>query len=348
MAMLPNGVFATRYEQDVAILRTKTQWILMVAAIALVLAIPLVAAEYWLTWIIGLSVVILAVLGLHVLTGLCGVFSIGQAAFMGVGAYTTAILAGRYGLSGWLCLPIAAVSAGLIGVFFGLPSFRLKGFYIAVASLAANYIIVWCITYFSDWTGGSGGIGVDPLTLGGLEFTSRKSIYFIAITLVILGTFFAKNLQRMPIGRAFVAIRDNELAAEVGGISIFRYKTIAFFIGCMYAGVAGWLLAYSEFWVSPQQFQISTSIWYFGMLAIGGLGSTTGVYLGVVMFKLLETLIDQVTPLVDLAQFSVAMSLILYAVVILAFLIFQPGGLYSLWLRFKTYYRLRPYSYRGG
>ena len=116
----------------------------------------------------------------------------------------------------------------------------------------------------------------------------------------------------------------------------------------MYAGVAGWLLAYSEFWVSPQQFQISTSIWYFGMLAVGGLGSTAGVFMGVVSFKLLEMLIDQITPLVPLAQFNVAMSLILYAVVILAFLIFQPGGLYSLWLRFKTYYRLRPYSYRGG
>lgn len=331
-----------------AILRTRTQWALMIGALALILAIPLFAPDYWLTWVIGLSVVILAVLGLHVLTGLCGVFSIGQAAFMGVGAYTTAILAGRYGVSGWLCLPAAALSAGVIGVFFGLPSFRLKGFYIAVASLAANFIIIWCITYFKDWTGGSAGTGVTPLNLGGMSFTSRQSIYFIAIALVILGTYFAKNIQRMPMGRAFVAIRDNELAAEVGGISIFRYKTTAFFIGCMYAGVAGWLLTYSDFWVSPEQFQVNNSIWYFGMLAVGGLGSTTGVFMGVVSFKLLEMSIDQVTPLVPLAQFNVAMSLIVYAVVILAFLIFEPGGLYSLWQRFKTYYRLRPYSYRGG
>jgi branched-chain amino acid transport system permease protein len=346
--MLPNGVFASKYEQDIAILRTKTQWALAVGAVALLLAMPLFAPEYWLTWLIGLSVVILAVLGLHVLTGLCGVFSIGQAAFMGVGAYTTAILAGRYGLSGWLCLPVSALSAGLAGVFFGLPSFRLKGFYIAVASLAANFIIIWCITYFKDWTGGSGGMGVTPLTLGSIKFTTRENIYFIAIILVILGTYFAKNIQRMPMGRAFVAIRDNELAAEVGGISIFRYKTTAFFICCMYAGVAGWLLAYSEFWVSPEQFQISNSIWYFGMLAVGGLGSTTGVFMGVVAFKLLEMLVDKITPLVDLAQFNVAMSLILYAVVILAFLLFEPGGLYSRWQKFKTYYRLRPYSYRGG
>ena len=346
--MLPSGVFATKYEADMAIVRTKTQLALIAAAIAFLFVIPPFASDYWVTWLIGLSAVILAVLGLHVLTGLCGVFSIGQAAFMGVGAYTTAILAGRYGLSGWACLPIAALSAGLVGVFFGLPSFRLKGFYTAIASLAANFIILWCVRYFTDWTGGSTGMGVTPLRLGGIVFTSRSSIYLVAITLVLLGTYFAKNIQRMPIGRAFVAIRDNELAAEVGGINIFRYKMTAFFIGCMYAGVAGWLLAYSQFWVTPDQFQVNNSIWYFGMLAIGGMGSTTGVFLGVVSLKLLEILIDQVTPLVHIAQFNISMSLIVYAVVILAFLIFEPGGLYSRWQKFKSYYRLRPYSYRGG
>jgi branched-chain amino acid transport system permease protein len=218
----------------------------------------------------------------------------------------------------------------------------------AIASLAANFIVLWCIGYFADWTGGSAGIGVSPLRLGGIVFTSRASLYLIAVTLVILGTYFAKNIQRMPTGRAFVAIRDNELAAEVSGINIFRYKTTAFFIGCMYAGVAGWLLAYSQFWLTPEQFPIKDSIWYFGMLAVGGLGSTTGVFLGVMSFKLLEMLIDQVTPLVQIAQFNVAMSLIGFSMVILAFLVFEPGGLYARWQKFKSYYRLRPYSYRGG
>lgn len=346
--MLPSGVFATGYREDMAILRTKTQWALLVAAVVLLYTVPLFLGDYWVTWITGLSVVILAVLGLHILTGLCGVFSIGQAAFMGVGAYTTAILAGRYAVPGLACLPIAALSAGLVGIFFGLPSFRLKGFYIAIASLAANFIILWIIRYFDSWTGGSGGMGVEPLRVGGFVFTSRWSIYLVAITLVLIGTFFAKNLQRMPIGRAFVAIRDNELAAEVGGINIFRYKMMAFFIGCMYAGVAGWLLAYSQFWIVPDQYQISNSIWYFGMLAIGGMGSTTGVYLGVLFLKSLEMAIDKITPLVDVPGFQISMSLIVFAVVILAFLIFEPGGLYSRWQKFKTYYRLRPYSYRGG
>jgi branched-chain amino acid transport system permease protein len=346
--MLPSGLFAKKYQEDMAILRTKTQWALLVAAIAFAFAMPLFLDDFWVTWITGLSVVILAVLGLHILTGLCGVFSIGQAAFMGVGAYTTAILAGRYGVPGLACLPVAALSAGVVGVFFGLPAFRLKGFYIAIASLAANFIILWVIRYFNDWTGGDGGMGVDPLRVGGFEFTSRWSIYMVAITLAIIGTFLAKNIQRMPIGRAFVAIRDNELAAEVGGIDIFRYKMLAFFIGSMYAGVAGWLLAYSQFWITPDQYQINNSIWYFGMLAIGGMGSTTGVFLGVGFLKVLEQLIDEVTKRLDMADLNVALSLVGFAVVILAFLILEPGGLYSRWQKFKTYYRLRPYSYRGG
>ena len=143
--MLPSGLFATKYEADMAILRTKTQWVILAAAVVFLYTVPLFVADYWVTWVTGLSVVVLAVLGLHILTGLCGVFSIGQAAFMGVGAYTTAILAGRYDVPGLACLPIAAVAAGLVGIFFGLPSFRLKGFYIAIASLAANFIILWII-----------------------------------------------------------------------------------------------------------------------------------------------------------------------------------------------------------
>ena len=346
--MLPSGLFATKYEADMAILRTKTQWVILAAAVVFLYTVPLFVADYWVTWVTGLSVVVLAVLGLHVLTGLCGVFSIGQAAFMGVGAYTTAILAGRYDVPGLVCLPIAAVAAGVVGIFFGLPSFRLKGFYIAIASLAANFIILWIIRYFADWTGGGNGMAIAPLSVAGFAFKSRGSIYLVAITLMLIGTFFAKNLQRMPVGRAFVAIRDNELAAEVGGISIFRYKMLAFFIGCMYAGVAGWLSAYSQFWITPDHYQINNSIWYFGMLAIGGMGSTSGVFLGVGFLKSLEMIIDEVTKRADIADLNVALSMVGFSVVILAFLILEPGGLYARWLKFKTYYRLRPYSYRGG
>lgn len=346
--MQPCGVFATKYESDIAVVRTKTQWFLLCALLLFLCTLPAFASRYWLGWMTGLFVTILAVLGLHILTGLCGIVSLGQAAFVAVGAYTTAVLDGRYGLSGWLCLPVAGVSAGLAGLLFGLPSFRLKGFYIAIATIAANFVILWCARYFQDWTGGSTGTAVAPLQLGGIAFTSRASCYFLGIALVVFGTFFAKNVQRTATGRAFVAIRDNELAAEVSGVNLFRYKMTAFFIGCMYAGVAGWLLAYSQLWVTPDQFQLYNSIWYFGMLAIGGLGSTTGVFLGVMFLAMFQMAIDRVTPLLEIEHINVALNQVFYALVIVAFLLFEPNGLYSRWVKLKTYYRLRPFSYRGG
>jgi len=347
--MLPSGIFDTKYESDMAILRTKTQWSFLVAALVLLFTIPLFTSNYWVTWLTGIAITILAVLGLHILTGLCGIFSIGQAAFVGVGAYTTALLATRHGLSGWACLPIAGLAAGAVGLFFGLPSFRLKGFYIAIATLAASFIIIWSVrSPLGDWTGAGIGMGVAPLELGGIVLKTRVNCYYLAMGLVLLGTFFAKNIQRTSTGRAFVAIRDNELAAEVSGINLFRYKMLAFFIGCFYAGVAGWLLAYSNLWVTPDQFGLSNSIWYFGMLAIGGMGSTTGVFLGVLFLRLLQVLIDEITPLVPVAQFHVSMSMLLYSAVIMGFLILQPRGLHYLWEKVKVYYRLRPYSYRGG
>jgi len=347
--MLPSGVFARDYESDIAIVRTKTQWVLLLAALALMFAVPAFSSNYWLAWLTGIAITILAVLGLHILTGLCGIFSIGQAAFVGVGAYTAALLATRHGINGWVCLPLAVLAAGLVGVVFGLPSFRLKGFYIAIATLAASFIILWAVrSPMGDWTGAGEGMGVTPLKLGGIVFRSRASCYYLAMVMVVIGTFFAKNIQRSTVGRAFVAIRDNELAAQVSGINLFRYKMLAFFIGCMYAGAAGWLLAYTELWITPDHFQLNYSIFYFGMIAIGGMGSTAGVFIGVFFLKLLEMLIDHITPLVPVAQFHVSMSMMLYAAVIMAFLILEPRGLYHRWERFKAYYRLRPYSYRGG
>jgi branched-chain amino acid transport system permease protein len=318
-----------------------------VIGVAFLFSIPLFASDYWVTWLTLLAITIVAVMGLHILTGLCGIFSIGQAAFMGVGAYTVAILTSRYGLSGWVCLPLSALSAGLVGLFFGIPCFRLKGFYIAVTTLAASFIIIWCIQYFREWTGGSAGLAVTPLKLGSIDLRSRAGYYCLTMAVMILATFFAKNIQRTSVGRAFVAIKVNELAAEVSGISLYRYKMLAFFIGCLYAGLAGWLWTYFQWWVTPEQFNIYKSIWYFGMLAVGGMGSTSGVLFGAVFIRLLEVLIDHITPLVSIAEFNVSMSLVLFAIVVLAFLIFEPRGLSYRWEKFKTYYRLRPYSYRG-
>jgi len=355
--VLPGGVFNTKYASDMAIMRTKTQWFWLALALIVVLAVvPLIASNYWLTWFTLLAITIVAVLGLHILTGLCGLFSIGHAAFMGVGAYTVAILTTRYDVNGWLCLPLSALGAGLVGVFFGLPSFRLKMFYLAITTLAGHEIIMWLLGgYQPFWgvTGGFEGLRMGDLTLGGIDFTDRGNLYILAAVIMVLATFVAKNIQRSSSGRAFVAIRDNELAAEVSGIAIFRYKLLAFFVGCAFAGVAGWLFAYSQTSVKAGQFVLLDSLWYVGMLIIGGWGSTTGVFLGATFLRLLEILnsdylapaLAEVVPSAWAGSIHVAFTLILVGVIIILFMRFQKRGLYGLWEKFKTYYRLHPYSY---
>jgi branched-chain amino acid transport system permease protein len=350
--VLPSGVFNTRYNSDMAIVRTKFQWLVLVIGIVFLFAIPAFASSYWVTWLNRLAITIVALLGLQVLTGLCGLFSIGHAAFVGVGAYTIAILTTRFGLSPWACLPLSGLAAGLAGLFFGLPCFRLKGFYLAISTLAASFAILWCIQHFDSWTGGFRGLPLERLTLGPIDFTFRGTSYRLTLVVLLLGTLVAKNIQRMSTGRAFVAIRDNELAAKVSGINVFQHKMLAFFIGCAFAGVAGWLWANSQLRVNPEQFRLDDSIWYVGMLIIGGMGSTTGVFFGAIFLRGLEVLIDHVNPLiVDIApglamQFRASTSLILYGAVAMAFLIFEPRGLYHLWERLRTYVKLHPYSYR--
>jgi len=353
--VLPGGIFNTKYESDLAILRTKMQWIILGLALVIVFTIPLHASPYWLAWFSRLAITVVAVLGLHILTGLCGQISIGHAAFIGVGSYAVAILTVKSGVNGWLCLPISALAAGVVGVFFGLPAFRLKGFYLAISTLAASYIIVWCFEYFEPVTGGFSGLGLDPLTLGSIDFSTRGSFYILTVVILLFATLFAKNIQRTSAGRAFVAIRDNELAAEVSGIPIFRYKMLAFFIGCMFAGVAGWLWAYSQLRVNPDQFSLMDSMWYLGMIIIGGWGSTTGVFMGATFLRLLEVLLsDYINPwLTDVLpsgwtqQIHVAMSLILFGLVIIVFMLFEPRGLYYRWEKLKIYYRFHPYSFFG-
>jgi branched-chain amino acid transport system permease protein len=349
--VLPGGVFSTRYESDLAILRTKTHWLLLGLGLALLFALSLIANDYWLSWLTRLGITIVAVLGLHILSGLCGQISIGHAAFMGVGAYTVAILTARVGLNSWLCLPICGLSAGLVGLVFGLPCFRLKGFYLAISTLAASYIVIWCIQYFSSVTGGFMGLPLNALKLGSIDLSSRAAIYCVTMAIMILATLFAKNIQRTATGRAFVAIRDNELAAEVSGIPVFRYKMLAFFIGCIFAGVAGWLWAYSQLRVNPDQFRLYDSMWYVGMLIIGGWGSTAGVFFGAVFLRLLDVIVDHVGPPLAEAfpslamQINVSLGLILLGLVIVLFIVLEPRGLYSRWEKFKAYYRLHPYAH---
>jgi branched-chain amino acid transport system permease protein len=340
------------YKSERAVLRRGWQWVVFALALAFLFVVPLFAGSYWLVWLTTVEIVIVAVLGLHILTGLCGQVSIGQAAFIGVGAYTVAVLTTKCGLNPWLCLPISILAAGAIGLVFGLPCFRLKGFYLAVSTMAASAMLVWCFQHFQGTTGGFAGMDVQRLTLGGIDFSNRSSFFILATVLMIAATLFAMNIQRTATGRAFVAIRDSELSAEVNGIPIFRQKMLAFFIGCMYAGLAGWLWAFSKMRINPDQFRLLDSMFYLGMLVIGGWGSMAGVFLGVLFLKLLEVLlIDHVTPVLADAfpalatQIQVSTGLIVNGLVVIIFMMLERRGLIQLYARLRDFCKRRWQEY---
>ena len=228
----------------------------------------------------------IAALGLNILVGYCGQLSIGHAGFIAVGAYTSAILTNRFEMPFLVGLISAGIVAGVVGIIFGLPSVRVKGFYLAITTIAAQYIIIWVINHWG-LTGGFEGISVPYASIGGLVFDTDVKQFYLVMVIVVLAVFFAKNLARTKVGRAFIAIRDNDLAAEVMGINVNYYKLLAFFIGCFFAGIAGSLLAHTTYTLNAEQFSFTDSILYIGMIIIGGLGTTIGPILGVAFIKII-------------------------------------------------------------
>jgi len=345
---LPCGVFAQNYAQDMGVLRTKTQWLMLLAFLIFLAACPLFFSDRVLTimTIIGISIV--SVLGLNILTGYCGQISIGHAGFMAVGAYTSGILTAKLGAPFWVALPCAALAAGVVGLIFGLPSLKIKGFYLIMATIAAQFIISWLIIQLRGVTGGPDGLAVPRPEIGSFVFRSKTSYFYLVMTIACLATFLAQNIVRTRAGRAFVAIRDNDLAAEVMGVNLWAYKLLAFFIGCVYAGVAGSLLVHYFAFATLDQFPFMNSVWYLGMLIVGGMGSIPGAIFGAVSLKLLDEMVTILGPILSsvvAAQAAASLALISRGVVIMLFLIFEPRGLAHRWERIRAYYRLWPFSH---
>jgi branched-chain amino acid transport system permease protein len=345
---LPSGTFNQSYGQDMAIFRTKTQWLILLAFLAFLFTSPLYFSDRILTMITIIGITVISVHGLSILTGYCNQVSLGHVGFMAVGGYTSAILTSQLGWSFWAALPCAALMAGLVGILFGLPSLKVKGFYLIVSTVAAYFIIIWFVLQLVGLTGGADGMSVPRPEIGGFVFKSKASYFYLVMVLACLATFVAKNIVRTRVGRAFIAIRDNELAAEVMGVNLWSYKLLAFFIGCVFAGVAGALMVHYVAFACVDQFPFMNSVWYLGMLIVGGMGSTTGVIFGVVFLKLLDELVTIVGPVLAVAvapQAAASLGLIMRGLVIIVFLIFEPRGLAHRWEMIKAYYRLWPFSH---
>ena len=344
------GDFRVTYASDERIFDTRTPIVGLVAMLAVLGLVPLVAGTYWLDVLNRIGIAIIGAIGLNILIGYTGQISIGHAAFLAVGAYSTAILETKAGLPFWLAIPLAAAVTSVIGLVFGVPALRLKGLYLAIATLAAHFITTYGIIHWERMTNGVLGFNVAPATVFGFPLDSDARIFYLIFALVVPAVFFAKNLFRTKVGRAFIAIRDRDVAAGVMGVSLFRYKLLAFLISSFYAGVAGGLMAHHSRILFPDAFTLLVAIDYLAMIIIGGMGSILGSILGAVFMTLLPEVLKlgatSATGVYPNAFGLIASTRdIVFGLAVIFFLMYEPLGLARIWLRIKGYWTLWPYSY---
>jgi branched-chain amino acid transport system permease protein len=352
------GQFKTTYAADQALLpiRQDRYAMLVILAIAFV-GVPMFAGDYWLTAIlIPFLVFSLATLGLNILTGYAGQLSLGSAAFMAVGAVAAYNFQLRIpGMPMLLSFVLGGATAALVGIVFGLPSLRIKGFYLAVATLAAQFFIPWLVTkvgWFSNYSA-SGVISAQPIEILGVPFDTPLRKYLLVLAIVALLALLAKNMVRSAIGRAWMAVRDMDVAAEVIGIRILRTKLTAFAVSSFYCGVAGALYAFAYLGnVEPDGFNLELSFRILFMVIIGGVGSILGSFLGAAFITLMPIFLEVV-----LAELNAAFNLnldpgvtsmaqlLVFGGLIIFFLIVEPHGLARLWQIAKEKLRLWPFPY---
>lgn len=350
---MESGIFHTTYQADMSLRRTPAQKIRLGLLIAFVLIFPFFADRYYLTLANQIGIAAIGAVGLNILTGFTGQISLGQGGFLAVGAYTTGLLMARLGLPFWLTIPIACLATAAVGTVFGVPSLRLKGLYLAIATLAAQVIIQWVVTHWEVVTGGVDALVVPHAVLFGFDFNAGNSDfrwYWPIMGSAALTIVFTVNLFRSRVGRAFVAIRDHDIAAEVMGVNLFTYKLLAFAVSSFFVGLAGALTAHYRVIVTWERFTIETSVLYLAMIIVGGLGSVAGSVYGATFLILLPAFLNNVGRALSdvvpgMAQRLPPLQQGVFGLVIILFLILEPEGIAKLWRDVKDYFRLWPFSY---
>src|SRR5512139_352798 len=344
------GDFRQTYREDMAIFETRfARGLLVVFLVALAFA-PMLASYFWMDVLNRILIAVVAAAGLNILTGFTGQISLGNAAFLAVGAYSTAFLAGRLDLPFPIVIPAAGLLTAAVGMIFGIPSLRLKGLYLAVATLAAHFVIEFTASHWDAVTGGVNGISVPSARLGSFTISGDRHLFYLLLPVAALLLLFAKNLFRTKTGKAFVAIRDQDISAEVMGVNVFKYKLLSFGVSSFYVGVAGSLLAYQAGIISPENFPISVAIDQLGMIIIGGMGSILGSIFGAVFVTLLPELLRAGTGALSdtypqLQSLFAPLKTGLFGLAIVLFLLFEPDGMAARWHKIRNYWKLYPFSY---
>ena len=330
---LPAGIRNYSYAEDKAVFRTRTQKWLLAVVLLLLAFLPMWLSTYWLGIFSLIGITIIAATGLNIITGYSGQLSFGHAGFIAIGAYASAILTGKYNQPFLIGLIAAGLVAGALGTLISLPLWKIKGYYMAIITIAAQLIILFVINQWVSMTGGTAGLSVTVTSFA----ATPKGQYFLIFVITILMIFFANNLVRTRIGRGFVAICDNERAAQAMGINPLRNKLLAFFVGCAMAGTAGALMAHWSGFINGSMFSFSESFFYIAILIIGGFGNMWGVIPGVIILRLLT---NQLAPAIQGKSMqptdvpSILATIVVVAVMVLM-LVLVPNRRKEGWRRLK-------------
>ena len=346
------GQFKTSYQSDGQVFPIRQDRIALACLLAAALvAVPLLASPYLISAIlIPFLIFALAALGLNILTGYAGQLSLGSAAFMAVGAFASFNFIARLpGIPILLAFVLGGLSAAMVGIAFGLPSLRIRGFYLAASTLATQFFVVWCLTkipYLTNYST-SGVITAQKIVILGYTFESPASKYLLVLAIVALMALMAKNMVRSNVGRSWMAVRDMDVAAEVIGFRPMRTKLLAFAVSSFYCGVAGALYAYAYLGtVEPEAYNLDLSFRILFMIIIGGVGSILGSFLGAAFIVLLPVFLNILAHAMSLPT-SVAsnLELMVFGALIIFFLIVEPHGLARLWQVGKEKLRLWPFPH---
>jgi branched-chain amino acid transport system permease protein len=353
-SLIPAGDFRTSYAADTTIFPTTTSRNAAIVGIILICFAPQVLTEYWLSILIQIGIFAIAALGLNILVGFTGQISIGHAAFFLLGAFTSAYLSNNLPIPVFFAIPLAGVVTAMVGLIFGVPAARLKGLYLVIATLAAQYIL---LDFFSraDWfSGGSVPASAKPFSIFGNTFRGDRQYFYVVLAYLVVSYVLVTNLMRTRDGRALVAIRDHYLSAEIMGINLTKYRTLSFGLAAFFAGIAGALYAHYQLVVSNEGFGIERSILFLAMIIIGGAGSIMGTLMGTAFVVLLPESMEWISASLKGSAIDKALSLntnisflreIAIGLIIIAFLMFEPDGLEHRWRQIKTYWKLYPFSH---
>ncbi|HEY0585209.1 MAG TPA: branched-chain amino acid ABC transporter permease [Pseudoduganella sp.] len=346
------GQFKTSYEADGQILPIRQDRIALFTTLAVaLLVLPLVSSPYMLSAIfIPFLIFALAALGLNILTGYAGQLSLGTAAFMAVGAFSAYNFMLRIpGIPVLLAFVLGGLCAAMVGIAFGLPSLRIRGFYLAASTLATQFFVVWCLTKIGWLTNysSSGVITAQRMEIFGYAFDTPERKYLLVLAVVAIMALLAKNMIRSNVGRSWMAVRDMDVAAEVIGIRLMRTKLLAFAVSSFYCGVAGALYAFAYLGtVEPEAYNLDLSFRILFMIIIGGVGSVLGSFLGSAFIVLLPVFLNIVAHGLSLPTTVASnLELMVFGALIIFFLIVEPHGLARLWQIGKEKLRLWPFPH---